>query len=89
MEGLLSYFPRLRDEIEVRKVQFDRPRQEVVRVLGEENQGCPVLVLADPSRAAEFGLSVKEVNGRSIIDDEKAILAYLSRAYGVSRPSHD
>jgi hypothetical protein len=47
IEGLLSYYPRLLDELEVKYVNFARPRPAIVDLIGEENQGCPVLVLED------------------------------------------
>jgi len=47
VEGLLSYYPRLRNELEVVYVDFARPRKVLVDLLGEENQSCPVLVLED------------------------------------------
>lgn len=45
LEGLLSYYPQLSKELEVKYVNFARPRQVLVDLLGEENQSCPVLVL--------------------------------------------
>jgi glutathione S-transferase len=45
IEGLLSYYPRLLDELEVHYVNFARPRTELVDLIGEPNQSCPVLVL--------------------------------------------
>lgn len=47
IEGLLSYYPRLRNELEVHYVDFNRPRKGLIDLLGEKNQGCPVLVLED------------------------------------------
>lgn len=47
IEGLLSYYPRLREELEVHYVDFNRPRRELIDLIGEANQGCPVLVLDD------------------------------------------
>lgn len=47
IEGLLSYYPRLLDELEVKYVNFARPRPAIVDLIGEENQSCPVLVLED------------------------------------------
>ncbi len=49
IEGLLSYYPKLRKELEVNYLDFERPRQVLVDLLGEANQGCPVLVLEDGS----------------------------------------
>jgi len=47
IEGLLSYYPRLREELEVHYLDFNRPRKELVDLIGEANQSCPVLVLED------------------------------------------
>lgn len=49
IEGLLSYYPRLRTELEVHYVDFIRPRQALIELLGEENQSCPVLILDNGS----------------------------------------
>lgn len=70
-------------------VEFARPRGPVVELLGEEHQGCPALILADPSKARALGGEVKQVNGFVFMDDEKSIGQYLGRVYGVSRPAHD
>ena len=51
VEGLLSYFPYLRARLEVSYVNFPRPRPAVVALVGAENQGCPVLVLAGEAPA--------------------------------------
>ena len=56
IEGLLSYYPRLNDELEVHYVNFARPRKALVDLLGEENQSCPVLILDD-------GTFINDVDG--------------------------
>lgn len=47
IEGLLSFYPRLRNELEVHYVDFQRPRPAIVDLIGEANQSCPVLILND------------------------------------------
>ena len=47
MLGLLEFYPELKQELEVRYLDFPRPRPELIDLLGEENQSCPVLVLKD------------------------------------------
>jgi len=47
IEGLLSYYPRLLNELEVKYVNFARPRNVLIDLIGEANQSCPVLVLED------------------------------------------
>ncbi|MBV5313295.1 MAG: DUF3088 family protein [Prolixibacteraceae bacterium] len=49
IEGLLSFYPRLRDELDINYVDFNRPRKILVDLLGETNQSCPVLVLENGS----------------------------------------
>lgn len=67
IEGLLSYYPRLRNELEIHYLDFNRPRQVLVGLLGEENQSCPVLVLE---------------NG-SFINDMNEIVRYLTENHQV------
>ncbi len=45
VEGMLSFYPALREKIEVQYIEFPRPRPSLVAEVGEENQGCPKLVL--------------------------------------------
>lgn len=47
LEGLVSYYPHLSNELEVKYVNFARPRNVLVDLIGEANQSCPVLVLED------------------------------------------
>lgn len=84
---MLAYFPAVRDRLDVRVVGFNRPRPAVVELLGEENQECPCLVLADATSSA--GLPVKTYGNNHFINDHRAIIEYLARQYGISRPAHD
>ncbi|CTQ56270.1 hypothetical protein LP7551_04829 [Roseibium album] len=47
MEGVLASFPNLASNLDVRRIAWPRPRQELVEVLGEENQSLPVLILTE------------------------------------------
>jgi hypothetical protein len=55
----------------------------VVNELGEGNQACPVLVLADGRRVLDGSLEIKEANGRRFIANEAHIRRYLAAIYGV------
>jgi 5,10-methenyltetrahydromethanopterin hydrogenase len=44
VEGILATHPGLRDVLEVRYVDFPRPRQPIFDLTGPEQQGCPLLV---------------------------------------------
>lgn len=49
IEGVLSFYPQLRNQLEVTYVDFVRPRPAIIALIGEANQSCPVLVLEDGS----------------------------------------
>ncbi len=82
VEGLLSYFPHLRQVIDVIEIDAPRPRQEIVALLGPDRQSAPVLVLGDEAGAEFQGIKLAE--GHRFIDDPGAIRAYLSARYGVA-----
>ncbi|MEP3049611.1 MAG: DUF3088 domain-containing protein [Roseibium sp.] len=47
MEGILVSFPELTTKLDVHRISWPRPRQELVDLIGEENQSLPVLILAE------------------------------------------
>lgn len=70
MEGVLASFPELAEQLDVRRIPWPHPRQEVVELLGEENQSLPVLVLADGG----------------FINNKDAILTALTDRHGFPHP---
>ncbi|HLN72175.1 MAG: DUF3088 family protein [Methylococcaceae bacterium] len=70
IEGILSYYPKLLEDIEVHHVDFPRPRPAIVELLGEENQSCPVLILEDGT----------------FINETKDIIRYLVDTYHIAKP---
>lgn len=88
LEGLLSYFPQLRHALDVQYIEFPRPRKVLVDLIGEENQGAPVLVLGRPA-PAQADLSIIQRHGEvEFVNGSDNILAYLSAAYGVASDHH-
>ena len=83
MEGALLANPQWTRAIDVRRLPFPRPRQDIISLIGEGNQGMPVLVLGDiataPGEAHVF-------EGRAFINDPKAILSYLATTHGGAGP---
>jgi hypothetical protein len=76
----------LREKLEVIYVDFPRPRKEIIDLLGEAYQGCPVLVI-DESRVKTRAVdSLKEANGKRFINSTTDILNYLAIAYAVGFP---
>lgn len=85
MEGFLKYVPEIETHVEVKRIGFQRPRQDIVELLGEENQFTPVLIL-DKGFDVPTEAQVSEKTGRAFILGEIEITKYLSRAYNVMKP---
>jgi hypothetical protein len=87
VEGMLSFYPGLREKIEIHYIDFPRPRQSLVAEIGTENQGCPKIILGGdhpiPQRVA-----VGEAKGSRFISEAIEICRYLANAYGYGEP-HD
>ena len=85
VEGMLSFYPGLREKVEIHYIDFPRPRASLVTEVGEENQGCPKMILGGdhpiPQRVA-----VGEAKGRRFISEPIEICRYLASAYGCGEP---
>ena len=79
LEGALSLNPHWSECVDVHRVPYVKPRDEVIAVLGVDNQSCPVLVLADASTAPE---NAKFHEGCAFLTEPKAILNYLTKHFG-------
>lgn len=85
MEGFLKYVPSIEEKVEVKRIAFQRPRPDIVELLGEENQGTPVLILDKDADVPEDA-QVSEQTGRAFFLGEIDIMKYLSRTYDVMKP---
>jgi len=83
MEGVLASFPALGADLDVRRIPFPRPREDVIALIGEANQSLPVLILADDASA---GLAAASHQGRGFVTDPMAILDVLHRRHGLPPP---
>jgi hypothetical protein len=87
IEGMLSFFPKLRDLVEVSYLEFPRPRTALVGLLGEAHQSLPVLVLAAGRKLKDRELEPGSVNGQKIFAEERKIRQYLSTQYDFPQAS--
>ena len=86
LEGLLSYQPALRTQIDVHHIPHARPRAALIALLGEAHQNCPTLVVGSTSPAMTALVTRSPVTGRDYCTGVDAITAYLVAVYGVSAP---
>lgn len=84
--GLLEYYPDLKEHLDVRQVEFSRPRSELVSLLGKANQGCPVLILHSVPQDLPYHIRVKQANGRHFVEGAQIIAEYLAHVHGTGLP---
>jgi hypothetical protein len=87
VEGVLSFFPQLRDLIDVHYLEFPRPRTPLVEALGEQNQSLPVLILGKDRKLNDPELEPRHANGARFFTQEKDIRRYLSAQYNLPEAS--
>ena len=87
VEGMLSFFPKLRELIDVHYLEFPRPRQALVKALGDQYQSLPVLILAEGLTLKDKELEPSRANGARFLADEKRIRHYLSTQYDLPQAS--
>ncbi len=83
MEGILACFPELLTRIEVRRADFPRPRTEVVALVGEANQGLPLLIFGDD---ADDGLETGRHGDLRFAGDRLSIMKALAARHGIPLP---
>jgi hypothetical protein len=85
VEGFLRYAPEAERQLDVHRIDFPRPRKDIVALIGAENQSCPVLVFEEGvSIPAEAKRSLE--TGKAFISGSLAICEFLGRSFGVARP---
>lgn len=84
VEGILSYFPQLRQQIDVHYIAFPKPRMPLVELLGDAHQNCPTLVVGDQDERYASLLMTSAATGRRFATDPPAITQYLIAKYQIS-----
>ena len=87
LEGVLSFYPRLRTELDVERVDFQRPRKAILELIGEPNQSAPVLIVGNAS-SRPGGIEYGEYENRHFVSGAAAIGEYLAKQYNIGSPHH-
>jgi hypothetical protein len=83
LEGLLVSFPALQTRLNIVRIEWPKPRQEVIQLIGEDNQSLPVLIFADDA-PKQYG--ARHFNGRQFVADKDDILQALSSRHNIPAP---
>jgi hypothetical protein len=86
MEGYLAAYPRLREALDIVRVDYPRPRAALVERLGEEHQNAPTLILAQAAADAGPHGEIQSANGLSFLSDARPITRYLAAKHGLAAP---
>jgi hypothetical protein len=73
--------------LEIHYLEFPRPREPLVKALGDQNQSLPVLILAGGRKLKDADLAPSHANGKTYFTDEKSIRQYLSTQYDLPHAS--
>lgn len=85
LEGVLIYYPELKEHFEIVYVDFPRPRNKVIELLGEANQSLPSLVI-NKSNFDTSSLNVKYGNDKMFLMGSEEILKYFAQLHNIPLP---
>lgn len=83
LEGVLVSFPALLTRLNIVRIEWPKPRQEVIQLIGEENQSLPVLIFANDA-PEQYG--ARHYNGRQFVADKDDILQALASRHHIPVP---
>lgn len=85
ISGLLSYFPAIKESLAIVYQTIERPRADIVALLGDKNQNCPTLILNPNSpRYDDCGIMLK--NKHYFINNARDIGVYYAKRFGTPFP---
>ena len=85
MWGILSYFPAIKESVDIHYQPIARPRADLVALLGDKNQNCPTLILAEGSPSFE-NCGIMQKNGHRFINNARDIGKYYAQRFGTPYP---
>ena len=88
IEGILKYYPKLKESLDIIHVDFQRPRKEIVALVGEENQGCPNLIIhkSEVGDQKSFVDQFQTAGDYYFSNSTQIIAEFLAQKYRVGYP---
>lgn len=83
--GVLSWYPALKETLEIVYVGINHPRAPIVTLLGPGNHNAPTLVLAATSPRAE-GVLYSEAGGHTFLPSARLIAKHFAGLHGTTHP---
>ena len=83
--GFLIYYPQVKDSVELVELEFAKPRQPLVDLVGEGHQAAPMLVLAGKPVNVP-NVKIGEANSHQFVEKTIEILRYLAATRSVPAP---
>ena len=84
--GFLSYYPQVRDTLDIVELAWPRPRKPLVDLLGEENQATPILVLGPDAAPAPERVTIATHGEYRFVAKTIEVIRYLAATRGVPGP---
>ena len=85
MWGILSWFPAIKESLEIIYVPIEKPRAVMSAVLGDKNQNAPTLILhADSPEFDNCG--IMQYRGQHFINNARDIGKYYAKRFGTPYP---
>ncbi len=83
--GVLSYYPAIKESLEISYVGINHPRTPIEELLGEGRWNAPTLILENPALVSgEF--QTKMSNGETYLDSARQIAKYFAAKFGTAMP---
>lgn len=83
MWGVLSYYPAIKEALDIRYVGIGHPRTPICNLLGDGNWNAPTLVLASANADLVESRSAK---GASYLGSAREIAKYFAVRFGTAVP---
>ena len=84
INGIINYYPKLKMLLEIEYIDFERPRKQLVDLVGKENQGCPNLVISKKEVNKNTDVSYfSSFEGNLFVNEIPLIEKYLSEKYHI------
>ena len=83
--GVLSYFPAIKEALDIRYVDIEHPRAPICAFLGDGKWNAPTLILADGVETSNLS-GVRVDRGKSHLGSAREIAKYFAQKYGTPMP---